>query len=304
MEENYKLAKWLEGTMTNDELAAFKADPDYLLYEKIKFQTSQLKTPDFDKENMLKSILKSDKSKPKIISLYKNWFYKVAAVFAIVLGITYVFTSNSSEIQVAENGKKTEFLLPDNSQVLLNSGSKIEYKNWNWNSNRKLDLDGEAYFKVAKGKTFEVNTNLGKVTVLGTQFNVKAREKRFDVTCYEGRVKINYNATKIIISKGQSVSFLNKKLIDKSEILTQKPEWINNELVFNNAEISYIISELERQFNVSISFKKPETNQLFTGKIPTNNLDVALRIITSTYHLEVKKINASEIILETINDKK
>ena len=109
MEENYKLAKWLEGTMTNDELAAFKADPDYLLYEKIKFQTSQLKTPDFDKENMLKSILKSDKSKPKIISLYKNWFYKVAAVFAIVLGIAYVFTSNSSEIQVTfQQGLESE----------------------------------------------------------------------------------------------------------------------------------------------------------------------------------------------------
>lgn len=304
MEEDYKLAKWLEGSMTNAELAEFKADPDFLLYERIKKQTSQLKTPDFDKASMLKSILQSEKSKPKVVPLYKNWFFKIAAVFAILVGLTYFFAINSNETQLAENGKKTNFLLPDNSEVVLNSGSKIEYKNWNWNSNRKLDLNGEAYFKVAKGKTFEVNTNLGKVTVLGTQFNVKVREKRLDVTCYEGRVKVKHNSTEIIITKGQSVSFDNNKPVENLVNNDLKPEWINNELVFNKAEIKYIVNELQRQYSISISLKKIKSNQLFTGKMPSDNLDVALQIIASTYHLQITKANSNKIILEAVNDKK
>jgi len=304
MEEKYTLAKWLNDEMTEKELAEFKASSDYTVFEKIKDVSAHLKTPHFNEEQLLSNILSSKKEEKPAISFTSNWIYQIAAVFVITLGLTYFLTSNPTQTQLAENGKQTAFLLPDNSEVVLNSGSEIEYKEKKWTENRVLNLTGEAYFKVAKGKTFEVNTNLGKVTVLGTQFNVKARDNRFDIVCYEGRVKVNYLNQEIIITKNQNVSFENGKQLQISAPTTNKPSWTSNELEFNNDHFITIIKETERKYNITITTKTNTSHQFFTGKIPANHLNSALQIIASTYHLKVTKQNEKVYILEDINAKK
>ncbi|MBC7438451.1 MAG: FecR domain-containing protein, partial [Flavobacterium sp.] len=213
MEKNYKLSKWLNDELTEAELAEFKADSDFDKYEKIKNYSAQLKVGDFDETQVLEKVLSHKKDAVKIIPLYKNWIFKVAAILILALGITVAMQNFTTQNQFASNGKRTAFLLPDNSEVVLNAGSEIEYKKWNWKKNRNLELRGEAYFKVAKGEKFEVKTSLGKVAVLGTQFNVKARKNRFDITCFEGRVKVNYKNKEIILTHGQSVSFENGKQV-------------------------------------------------------------------------------------------
>ena len=297
MEKNYILAKWLNNDMTKEELAEFVAHPDFEKYQKIKNYSAQLKVPDFDEAKILENIISHKKVTPKIIPLYKNWMFRVAAVLVIALGIIFTVQNFSTQTQYASNGKRTTFSLPDNSEVVLNSGSEIEYKKWNWNNHRNLELKGEAYFKVAKGQKFEVQTNLGKVAVLGTQFNVKAREKRFDITCFEGRVKVNYKDKELILTHGESVTFENGKQLN-TVVNNQKPEWIENQISFNKEKLRNILDEIQRQYNVTIDVKNESPNELFTGKIPTNNLDVALKIIATTYHLEPKKIKADKIIFE------
>ena len=192
MEENYKLSKWLNDEMSAEELSEFQADKDFAIFEKIKKYSSELETPAFDEQKMLSKIVTSPKKEVKIISIYKNWALKIAAVFVISIGLFLGARNFASYTEYASNGTQNTFSLPDNSEVVLNSGSEIQYKKWNWDNNRSLNLEGEAFFKVAKGKKFEVNTTVGKVTVLGTQFNVKQRENYFDVSCYEGKVKVNF----------------------------------------------------------------------------------------------------------------
>ncbi len=300
MEKNYNLAKWLNNDMTKEELADFKADPDFKKYEKIKNYSAHLKVADFDEAKVLENIISIKKATPKVIPLYKNWIFRVAAVLVIALGITFVMQNFATETQYASNGKKTTFSLPDNSQVVLNSGSDIEYKKWNWNNHRNLELKGEAYFKVAKGKKFEVETNLGKVAVLGTQFNVKARKNRFDITCFEGRVKVNYKNQEIILTHGQSITFENGKQQLNTAVEAQKPDWLENQIAFRKENLRNILDEIQRQYNITIDVKTVCPNELFTGKIPTDNLDVALEIIATTYHLELKKIKKDKIIFEGI----
>lgn len=297
MEKNYILAKWLNNDLTEEELTAFKADPDFKKYEKIKNYSAQLKVADFDEDKVLETVISHKNTTPKVIPLYKNWMFRVAAILVIGLGITFTVQNFSTETQYALNGKRTSFSLPDNSEVVLNSGSEIKYKKLNWGNNRNLKLQGEAYFKVAKGKKFEVETHLGKVAVLGTQFNVKARKNRFDVTCFEGRVKVNYKDKEIILSHGQSVIFEN----GKQTITTNnapKPDWLQNRIVFDNENLRNILDEIQRQYNITIDVKIKCPDALFTGKIPTDNLDVALQIIATTYNLEPKKIGANKIIFE------
>lgn len=297
MEKNYILAKWLNNDLTEAEEAEFRTDPDFEKYEKIKSYTAHLKVSDFDEEKVLKHVISHKKITPKVVPLFKNWMFKVAAVLVIGLGITFMMQNFASETQYALNGKRTTFSLPDNSEVVLNAGSEIEYKKWSWNNHRNLELHGEAYFRVAKGKRFEVTTPLGKVAVLGTQFNVKARKNRFDVTCFEGRVKVNYKDKEIILTHGQSVTFENEKQIN-TKVNTPKPEWLENQITFNKENLRNILDEIQRQYNVSIDVKVKYSDKLFTGKIPTDNLDVALQIIATTYHLQPNKIATNKIIFE------
>ena len=297
MEENYELAKWLAGEMTEQELVVFQSTPEYATYVKIAEYSSQLKAPDFDTDLLYQNTIKHKKATPKVIPLYQNKWVRIAAVFVVFLGLTLFFRTTVTSTEIASNGTKTKFSLPDNSQIVLNSGSEINYKKWNWDNNRKLDLKGEAYFKVAHGKKFEVNTDLGTVTVLGTQFNVKARNHRFDITCYEGRVKVVHNNQEVIITKGTSVTF-NEDTFEKLSIKSTKPEWTSNQISFKKEKLQNILDEIQREYNCEISLNSKENEQLFTGTLPANDLKTALNIISSTYHLKISKFETNKITLE------
>ncbi|MFB3388311.1 FecR family protein [Flavobacterium sp. LAR06] len=297
MKKDRLLAKWLNDDLSPAELAAFEASPDFEKYQKIKKYTAHLEIDDVDENAMLSSILSQKKTAPKVVPLHKKWMFRAAAIFLLFLGVTFAMKFFVPQTETANYGEKTTFLLPDNSEVVLNSGSEINYKKWNWNNNRHLELKGEAYFKVAKGRRFEVHTSLGKVSVLGTQFNVKARKNRFDVVCYEGRVKVNYANTQMLLTHGQSVSFENGKQTN-TRIHSLKPAWTDNQICFYKENIRSLLDEVERQYNITIELNTKDTTSLFTGKLPAKNLDIALQIISTTYHLEAKKVSKNKIIFD------
>lgn len=297
MEEKYELAKWLSGEMTPSELEAFKSTPEYNTYAKIAEYSSLLETPAFDENSIYNTVTNHRKAEPKVISLYQSKWLKIAAIFILFLGLTFFIRTNVTSTEMAANGEKTNFLLPDNSQIVLNSGSEIQYKKWNWDNNRKLNLKGEAYFKVAHGKKFEVNTSLGTVTVLGTQFNVKSRENRFDVTCYEGRVKVVHNNQQVIITKGTSVTF-NADTFEKTTIENTKPEWTANQISFKKEKLTNILDELQREYDCEIVLNSKVNSQLFSGTMPADDLKTALDIVSSTYHLKISKFEPKKIVLE------
>lgn len=294
MEEQHDLAKWLEGKMTAGERDAFERTPEFASYNKIKLHSELLKAPDFDTESMYEQIMAKPKTKVKVIPMKTNWFLRIAAVLVLALGLFFVAKPMLTQTQTAENGATTTFSLPDDSQVTMNSGSQISYNKWNWNTKRCLDLKGEAFFKVTKGKTFDVNTELGKVTVVGTQFNVKSRAKRFEVTCFEGKVKVQQQGEIIFLTKGESVTFENGKKIE-SVVVDSNPDWMQNEIRFNKESLTAVIAELERKYNLIITTENIDNAQQFTGTIPTDNLDLALQIISTSCHFKYIKTAKNRI---------
>ena len=80
---------------------------------------------------------------------------------------------------------------------MWSAGSELNYNASKWGEKRELELKGEAFFDVEKGKRFDVNTELGKISVLGTEFNVLSRDSIFKVSCYEGLVQVTYGNEKI-----------------------------------------------------------------------------------------------------------
>lgn len=296
MENNFDLAKWLAGEMTADELEAFEKSPEFNTYKKIKELSGQMEAPAFDAESSYQNIMGQAKEKP-VVRLRNNWFLKAAAIIAIALGTLFILKYQITSTEYANAGEKTTFLLPDDSEIALNSDSEIRYKKWNWSSNRSLDLKGEAFFKVAKGEKFDVNTSLGKVTVVGTQFNVRARNTNFEVECYEGKVKVAFNNKILFLEKGSSVIVRSGKQLQSLPLTTDRPSWLLNELKLNAAALNEAISEIERHYAVEIEHSKISSNQYFTGILPLDNIDTALEILCKTYHLDYIKTSDKKITL-------
>ncbi|RZJ31777.1 MAG: DUF4974 domain-containing protein [Flavobacterium sp.] len=297
MEEEYDLAKWLSDEMDDQELESFEKSPGFETYEKIRRHSSQFQAPALDENALYQNVVALRRKRDvKVVPMYRKAI-RVAAILVLMLGLGYLAMTIIPTTESASNGKTASFALPDDSQVVLNAGSKISYKKWRWSSNRNLALDGEAYFKVAKGQKFEVSTDLGKVTVLGTQFDVKSRKNRFDVSCYEGRVKVNYNDSEVIITRGQSVAFTDGNAIDVPKNNGLHPEWLDQKLAFNKENLQDIVDELSRQYDVEIELNGVSSAQLFTGVLPMKNLDEALQIIGSIYHLKPQKTNGKIILV-------
>ena len=119
-----------------------------------------------------------------------------------MFGLFFLMSTNEISHTTAF-GEQKIIELPDGSLVTMNSKSTIEFNPDSWESNRILNLSGEAYFKVKKGSQFTVNTTNGNVVVLGTEFNVNSSHNFFEVICYEGKVKVEKNHKDYILTPGK-----------------------------------------------------------------------------------------------------
>jgi len=289
MNEDVTLAKWLNDEMNDRELKDFMAQPEYATYSKIKEFSGQLTVPQANMDALYQNITqKRNKSNQPKVRKLNPWMPRVAAILILALGATFFFYTTKTTTQLAAAGDRDTFLLPDNSEVVLNAGSQAEYKEFNWNGNRKLELNGEAYFKVAKGKTFDVITKWGTVTVVGTQFNVRARNGRLDVTCFEGKVKVTNGKETVFLTPGKTVAYDDGTKLNLPDVKVHKPGWMNYETYFGKVRLREVLNEIERQYKVTIKLDTNVQNR-FNGTIPMNNIDNALDQIILVYHLQAKK---------------
>ncbi|WP_242489631.1 FecR family protein [Bacteroides thetaiotaomicron] len=92
-------------------------------------------------------------------------------------------------------GQRAQTVLPDGSKVLAECIYEAYYRNSFWSTDRQIDLSGEAYFEVARDKhaPFIVNTKHIKTCVLGTKFNVRAREEEDRVVTTLCKVLYEWN---------------------------------------------------------------------------------------------------------------
>ncbi|WP_142783556.1 FecR family protein [Changchengzhania lutea] len=298
MDKEYLIKKWLKETLTDAEKQAFEKLDDaflnrYIIDSAKYFKASHAhKMDDF---NTLKAQYKSSEKAVKKIN-WINPFLKIASIIVVALGVYFTFFFNTTTIVETLASQKTRVELPDRSEVELNVLSSIEYNTRNWDKNRILTLNGEAYFKVAKGKTFDVKTSSGIVTVVGTQFNVKQRKDYFEVKCFEGIVKVVSDTIVRQLLAGDIYLILDGKF-SNGKTLVASPKWTNNMSEFNAIPIKEVLSELERQYNIEVTFKNIDVNRLFTGGFPHDNLEEALIGITQPMNMTYVMSTSNLVII-------
>jgi len=175
-------------------------------------------------------------------------------------------------------------LLSDGTEVILNSESELTYnRNYNKN-NRSVHLIGEAYFSVQKGNMpFYVLTPYGKISVLGTSFNIRARNDGFEVGVNDGEVQVSNENSLLNLSKGQLIDvkseFFSSNII---QIPTdQYPDWLNRKFYCNETTLESLCLEIERTFDIKINFTNPNLKNLtITGLIEASDLGNVLQTVS------------------------
>ena len=282
MQENY-LAKWLNNDLSEEELAVFKKSAEYASYEKLMEVSGTLEAPDFDIDKALNDLNNNELNKDvKVITLNplrKLW--RLAAAIAVIFIASYFYISTLDESVSTQYAERSEVRLPDNSEIILNADSRITYSEKNWDKERNISLQGEAFFKVAKGQKFTVATNDGLVTVLGTQFNVENRKGFFEVTCYEGLVSVIFNGEETKLPAGNSFIAINGNVLKTESPVNTTPSWMSNESTFRSIPLNYVLDEFERQYNVEVITQNVNLEQLFTGSFSNTNINLALQSIST-----------------------
>lgn len=292
------LAKWMDNSLSNEELRALVSESDFTMYKKLKSTLNIYERLEVSTEISFREIdveIKKKEKKKKIRKLYLSW--SIAASVVILFGLFTLLKGNDVLIQT-NFGEQVSTTLPDNSEVVLNSKSTITYNTENWQTERTIFLNGEAYFKVEKGSTFTVSTKNGSVTVLGTEFNVNSKNDYFEVVCYEGKVSVTSSEKQYVLTPSNTVRKISENAIEKRKILEKKPSWTLGESTFKSVPIKYVILALEEKYNVVFEENQINDTLLFTGSFTHSNIDIALKTVFETLEIKyTKKANTIKLSL-------
>ncbi|WP_223269143.1 MULTISPECIES: FecR family protein [unclassified Polaribacter] len=265
--------------------------------EKIAHYAPQIATPKVDVQKALASLkLKTKKTakKNKVVSLNFKQIFKYAAALLVLFTSGYFLLFNNTSSFKTTYAQTKNVTLPDNSEVFLNANSEIIYTKKNWEEGRSLTLKGEAFFKVQKGKTFTVQTNIGSVTVLGTQFNVKKRTNYFEVKTYEGLVSVAYKDTLVKLPKGTIFRVINDEIATKKTFDIREKSWLQKESNFKSTSLRFVLAEIENQFGYTIETENINLNVLYSGGFKHTDVQIAMQSVTIPLQLSYK-INGKKI---------
>lgn len=218
-----------------------------------KVQIPYTKTKDEVWQQLETQIKVGQQKKTPSIKRYRA-IIAVAASIILLAGIFSIlrFYTNTTK---SLPGQHLTVYLPDGSSVILNAESSLSYQPLWWQFSRKVQFEGEGFFEVEKGKKFTVKSLTGKTEVLGTSFNILARNDIYEVSCKTGNVKVTSpNEDEAILSPGYKASINSEGLVLVEKL--EKPEntisWIDNKFIFTGTPLSEVFKEIERQYNVRI----------------------------------------------------
>jgi len=215
-------------------------------------------------------------------------------------------------------GSRSEVRLPDGTQVILNAGSVVTYRNDYNSTNRNISLSGEAYFKVARNEAIPFIVNVGSVSIraLGTEFNVKAYtdENSIETTLIAGKINITCEGTgdsietldlipnqkAIFIRDEQGFlledlresdstnlepvrSTISNILIAPKVNTDQVVAWTEGKLILRSESLDKLCVELERKYDVKVVFMDDEIKKFrYTGVLLDETLEQVLNVIGLT----------------------
>ena len=193
------------------------------------------------------------------IRVSRSYVLAIAASLALLLMAGWWWINQMDSKTILASAEIEQINLTDGSQIMLNKGGKIKFKDFENASTRAIELEGDAYFDVAKDdkKSFVIQTPEVTIEVLGTSFYVDARvqENLTQIMVESGKVAVKIGNDSVQLAANEQAIY-NKS----SRSLLKQPNKDPNyqaiktkTLVFNNTNLETVIFVLNRQFNAQIS---------------------------------------------------
>ncbi|MBC5646308.1 FecR family protein [Parabacteroides sp. BX2] len=285
IEQDRELNHWWERKFIETEgLLDFKTSEK--MFTKIRHKTFRYEVTD------KKQLEQNTFNKNKIVLNLIKW----VAIICIPIGICFSYLLindfvNKEQVPLivkTERGEKSTIILPDGTNVILNSSSRLKYSNDYGKKNRSVDLEGEAYFDVTRDtkKEFIVHTNNLDIKVIGTSFNISSYTDTKDITIVllKGKVKIQSAELSYIMSPGEKIKYNKntKKIIKEDVFPTDYITWTKGDLYFEKESLENIIKTISRVYNVDVQYNAMDVKDVvFSGTIPKCEIKDAMNMITS-----------------------
>lgn len=248
-----------------------------------------------------------DRYETKEVSLYK-WFLRAAA--AVIIGAVgygvYYFKSPSYITKATAAGVVDSVQLSDGSRVSLDGNTVIKYPGEFSGSQRKIYLEkGNAFFSVAHDKEHPFIVQLGEsnVTVLGTQFTIRADVQQIYVSVRTGSVMFESGTknTSSVLTAGKGVVY-NKvtETLTAVDVTNKNADaWLTHELNFKDASLRDVINSLEQYYKVTITLHDSIANfKKFNARFRDNGLQEVLDVLEATYPIKIER-DRNEIIIRS-----
>ncbi|SEO06188.1 ferric-dicitrate binding protein FerR, regulates iron transport through sigma-19 [Mucilaginibacter gossypiicola] len=244
----------------------------------------------------------------------KMWT-RIAASVLLILGFgfgAYYLQQNSMKVFHADYGALRSLTLPDGSDVVLNSNSEISYpQKWHNGKSRELWMKGEALFSVkhiarkniiSEADSFRVHVGNLRITVLGTQFNIKNRRSTTDILLTRGKIRIDFNDQShrpVYMAPGESVHYdsVANRLDHINATTEAATAWTQRKLVLQGEALSDIIHVLEDNYGYQVVLKDPAlAKRQLKGTIPLNKKADLLFVIRKVFNVNIEQRDNTLII--------
>jgi len=225
--------------------------------------------------------------------------WQTAAAVLMLLGVgfltqKFVFpTPNMLAVQAGDQTK--EVVLPDGSQVTLNKEAELIYPEKFNRRQRKLTLNGEAFFEVVSDPDlpFKVDVNQkALVQVLGTSFNISPDEngESISVQVLEGRVAFSSNlrgADKLILEKDEQATLVAGTITRADTVSLNFLSWKTGTLFFDHEKLKDVFRQLETHYEIDILLHKSvPSNLTLTSILDNQDLESVLDEISTVLGLD------------------
>ncbi len=229
----------------------------------------------------------------------QSWFYYSAVAVVAIVVLLFSGMWFYSETVITPIASQQKVTLPDGSSVLMNAESKLSYKPYWWYIQRQVKLDGEAYFQVKKGKRFTVISKDATTSVLGTSFNIYARNDGYEATCLTGKVKVatRHGGKTVILTPNLQATLMNgyweKRDVDASHSIA----WSRHEFFFTSAPLSKVLQEIARQYGVEI-ICKGRFDEQYTGNFSKElSVKEVLSLVCLPFGVNFTAINNNQYLI-------
>lgn len=304
------IEKYLDERLTQMEKNAFIAnlekDEEFDAWMRLGVENTDDTMPIKCKRQLLRKIVDAPYVSSKsfwVRSARWAWAACIMAIIGMISTWCYYYIKPSVVEEITTNcltvntnmGEHSHVILPDGTEVILNSCSEIQY--FQQDGMRQANVNGEAYFLVAKDEKhpFVVHADTVDVTCLGTAYDVRnyQDEKECSIVLAEGKVRVSALDADLTMEPNSRVVYdreggsMSKHMVNASDYTC----WINGNIRYNDQTLEEIANQLARDFHINVIIASDELRrERFTGFLGNCSFRNVLDILTITsdiaYHID------------------